>query len=91
MSEEQSSVQYTCPECQAGIMHLEHMVYFTWLYGELITVPDFPGWVCDLCGRREYDSKAITWLNILINPATGKPTRSSKSEPRPPEHPPILP
>ena len=50
-----NEVRYTCPECQAGLMRLVHITYFTWLSGELITVPDFPAWVCDLCGRREYD------------------------------------
>ena len=28
------------------------MTYFTWLNEELITVPHFPAWVCDMCGRR---------------------------------------
>lgn len=53
-------------------MHLRYLCYFTWLNEDLITVPDFPSWVCDLCGRREYDHKAITWLNVL-NPESGRP------------------
>jgi YgiT-type zinc finger domain-containing protein len=61
-----------CPECKSGVMHLHYITYFTWLDAELITVPNFPAWICDLCGRREYDSRAINWLNTLLNPATGK-------------------
>jgi YgiT-type zinc finger domain-containing protein len=61
-----------CAECQAGVLHLQYLTYFTWLNGELITVPNFPAWVCDVCGRREYDSRAITWLNTLLNPETGR-------------------
>ncbi len=61
-----------CPECFAGKMHMEAVTYFTWLDKELITVPNFPAWVCDMCGRREFDPRAITWLNTLLNPATGR-------------------
>lgn len=62
-----------CPECRQGVMHLRHLTYFTWLNYDLITVPNFPSWVCDLCGRREYDPKAITWLNTLLNHESGRP------------------
>jgi YgiT-type zinc finger domain-containing protein len=61
-----------CAECQTGVMHLEYKTYFTWLNEELVTVPNFPAWVCDVCGRREYDVRAVTWLNTLLNPETGR-------------------
>ena len=61
-----------CLECQTGVSRLHYLTYFTWLNSELITVPNFPAWVCDVCGRREYDSRAITWLNTLLNPETGR-------------------
>ncbi len=53
-------------------MHLRHITYFTWLDEELVTVPNFPAWVCDVCGRREYDARAISWLVTILNPETGK-------------------
>ena len=53
-------------------MHLDFITYFTWLGDELITVPNFPAWICDMCGRREYDQKARVWLTALLNPETGK-------------------
>lgn len=59
---------FACPECLSGWMHLKHIPYFTWLNQELVIVPSFPAWVCDLCGRREYDPKAVTWLNALLSP-----------------------
>jgi len=65
---------YPCNECQAGVMHLQFITYFTWLNDELITVPNFPGWICDVCGRREYDERAISWLSMLLNPDAGKST-----------------
>jgi YgiT-type zinc finger domain-containing protein len=63
---------FPCNECQAGVMHLRYLTYFTWLDEELVTVPSFPAWVCDVCGRREYDARAISLLTALLNPETGK-------------------
>ncbi|MEP0807476.1 MAG: YgiT-type zinc finger protein [Chloroflexota bacterium] len=72
-----------CPECQAGIMRQRSITYFTWLGQELITVPNFPAWVCDLCGKREYDERAVSMLNMLLNPEAGKPARRIKRTPQP--------
>jgi len=69
-----------CSECQTGVMRLQHITYFTWLNEELITAPNFPAWVCDVCGRREYDTRAIAWLNTLLNHESGN--RSSNSQPK---------
>lgn len=63
-----------CTECQAGMMQVRYITYFTWLGEELITVPNFPAWVCDVCGRREYDERAISWLTMLLSPNTGRPS-----------------
>jgi YgiT-type zinc finger domain-containing protein len=61
-----------CDECQAGVLRLRFVTYFTWLGDELVTVPNFPAWVCDVCGRREFDRRAITWLTTMLDPETGK-------------------
>jgi YgiT-type zinc finger domain-containing protein len=63
---------YPCRECQAGHMHRDYVAYFTWLGDELISVPDFPAWVCDICGRCEYDENALTRLTLLLSPNAGK-------------------
>jgi YgiT-type zinc finger domain-containing protein len=90
-TDSQTPVQkYTCPECHAGHMETNHITYFTWLAGELITVPDFPAWVCDVCGRREYDGQAIAQLNILLNPNTGSSSKINKRKTRS-DHPPAQP
>lgn len=71
---------YTCPHCQSGIVRLKQVTYFTWLRKELITVPNFPAWVCDVCGKREYDQRAVSWLTMLLNPNAGNsPTPTEKS------------
>jgi YgiT-type zinc finger domain-containing protein len=61
-----------CRECQAGHLHRDYIAYFTWLGDELITVPDFPAWVCDICGRCEYDENALTRLTLLLSPNAGR-------------------
>lgn len=78
-----SSNAMTCRECSAGVMHLRHITYFTWLGDELIMVPNFPAWICDMCGKREFDERAIAWLTMILNPNAGKPTRQRKRTSRP--------
>ena len=76
--DETSHVPILCPECQTGALRLHYLTYFTWLNEELVTVPNFPAWVCDVCGRREYDTRAITWLNTLLNPEAGRNTAARR-------------
>jgi YgiT-type zinc finger domain-containing protein len=78
-----------CDECQAGMMQVRYITYFTWLGDELITVQNFPAWICDVCGRREYDERAISWLTMLLSPNAGKPT-SRVNRPIPPRPKPDL-
>jgi YgiT-type zinc finger domain-containing protein len=83
--------RFTCPECQTGILRLEYITYLTWLADELITVPDFPAWVCDVCGRRDYDPQAISWLNVLLNARSSHPKRRKKRGHHPQNRPPAQP
>src|SRR4030042_3745561 len=77
-----------CPECHTGVFHLEYLTYFTWLNDELITVPNFPSWVCDVCGKREYDPHAVNWLNMLLSPTQGrKPKPRPRNLPKKPHRP----
>jgi len=73
--EQPSEYAQICPECHTGVFHLEYLTYFTWLNDELITVPNFPSWVCDVCGKREYDPRAVSWLNTLLSPTPGRKTK----------------
>jgi YgiT-type zinc finger domain-containing protein len=65
------------------MMQLRHITYFTWLGQELIMVPNSPAWICDMCGKRDFDERAISWLTMLLNPNAGKPTQRPKRAPRP--------
>ena len=83
--------RYTCPECYTGLMQLDHVTYLTWLTGELITVPDFPAWICDVCGRCDYDPQALSWLNILLSSGSDPSSRPPKRRKIPPDQPPVSP
>jgi len=72
---------FPCNECHAGVLQPSHVTYFTWLGDELVTVPHFPAWICDVCGKREYDEQAISWLNMILNPNAGKPTTNHRHTP----------
>ncbi|HUF37701.1 MAG TPA: YgiT-type zinc finger protein [Anaerolineales bacterium] len=62
---------YNCQTCAGGRRSLRHITYLTWFRDQMITVPNFPAWVCDLCGGRDFDSRAISWLNTLLNSGGG--------------------
>jgi len=57
-----------CSDCSIGQMHQTAVTYFTFLGGRMITVPDFPAWVCDMCGKCEYDLDALDNLALLLCP-----------------------
>jgi YgiT-type zinc finger domain-containing protein len=82
MSETHEPVAFACNECQAGMMRLQFITYFTWLDEELVTVPNFPAWVCDVCGKREYDERAVNWLTTLLSPNAGQTTLTSRRQRR---------
>ena len=62
-----------CLNCQGGRKHLGSATLMTWLGDDLITVPNFPAWICDMCGHRSYDSHALAQLSLLLNPEAGTP------------------
>ena len=64
----------TCKECQMGRLNRRFVTYITWLGDEMITVPDFPAWICDICGTRIYDGHALNRLSLLLSPNAGRPT-----------------
>ena len=75
-----------CLRCQGGRKRLQSATLMTWLGNDLITVPNFPTWVCDMCGHRNYDAHALAHLSILLNPDAGTPVGSSVKpvNPKPP-------
>jgi YgiT-type zinc finger domain-containing protein len=69
---------YPCPECQVGDLRPAPVTYFTVQDGQPVMVPDFPAWICDVCGRCEYDTTALAELRAVLDtsrPAKRKPRR----------------
>ena len=62
----QAPATYVCPHCQTGTLHLRRVVFAHWHGGQFITIPNFPGWVCDVCGEREYDSVALDQVQTIL-------------------------
>ena len=82
MTKTKETETHPCKECQAGVVRPRFITYFTWLNEELITVPNFPAWICDLCGKREYDQRAVSWLTMLLKPDTGRSSERQKNPQR---------
>ncbi len=70
-----------CGRCQAGHKRLRLVTLMTWLDDELITVPDFPAWICDICGHRNYDTRALAQLSLVLNPEAGQPVKQRTARP----------
>lgn len=76
--------EYPCPNCGGGRKHLQHITYLTWFRDQMITVPNFPAWVCDLCGGRDFDSRAVSWLHTILNTQERHPPRGPERRTGPP-------
>lgn len=80
---------FTCPHCQTGTLHQQKVVFAHLFEDHFITIPNFPGWVCDICGTREYDSAALEQLELILGPeadlrrATNRRTRLGRSQAKP--------
>ena len=71
----------TCPECHVGRLKRRYVAYLTWIGRGYVTVPDFPAWICDVCGFREYDTRAMRRLNLLLSPTMNDQTsKTGKTE-----------
>jgi YgiT-type zinc finger domain-containing protein len=89
MTEDLKLLTQPCNRCQAGQKRLRLVTFITWIGQEIITVPDFPAWVCDICGHRSYDSRALAQLSLVLNPQAGQPV--NHTYPQPPTNPPQSP
>ncbi|MGA2111411.1 MAG: YgiT-type zinc finger protein [Anaerolineales bacterium] len=76
--DDQSHAVETCPECQVGTLQPQAVPYFAYLDGRLITVPDFPAWVCDVCHHCEYDEAALDDLQSVLGPKATLPEDSNR-------------
>lgn len=64
---------HLCLECQVGRLLPGRVSYFVWIDDLFITVPDFPAWVCDVCGWYEYDRVAVAELHAMLQTRGQRP------------------
>jgi hypothetical protein len=55
-----------CPECEVGTLRRQRAFFFMVQEKQPICIPDFTAWVCDICGRREFDSAALIELRAML-------------------------
>ena len=59
----------TCPRCQIGLMRATQLPYTVIENGKLVSVPDMPARVCDVCGNRDFDREAVKRLYLMLGAA----------------------
>jgi YgiT-type zinc finger domain-containing protein len=64
----ESEPKFICPQCQMGTLQPKPVAFAQWFEGQFITIPNFPGWVCDICGACEYDAAALEQLETILGP-----------------------
>ncbi len=67
----------TCPRCYVGRIKKGTLTLTTLVNGKLLSAPNFPAWVCDVCHAFMYDPKALADLNAVLapQPKMSKPAR----------------
>ncbi|MFN8378127.1 MAG: hypothetical protein U0452_05600 [Anaerolineae bacterium] len=56
----------TCPRCQIGVLRAELATYAGVYRGLFISAPSVPCYTCDICGHREFDERALAYLDALV-------------------------
>ena len=64
--EPKNNNRFACDQCFTGVLHCRRTTFFATLGDEVITVPNFPIWKCDICGWVEYEPDAIEWLLMTL-------------------------
>ncbi len=71
-----------CPQCQMGTLQPRPVPFAHWFEGQFITIPQFPAWVCDICGEREYDAAALEQLELILGPEADLRRETMRRAPR---------
>jgi YgiT-type zinc finger domain-containing protein len=83
--EDQNPSPEMCPDCQVGTLQPKRVIFYAMLEGRLLSIPDFPAWVCDICRHCEYDDEALSDLRTILGPTAKLPVEPSRRRRTPPE------
>lgn len=81
MSEE---TKFSCPRCQFGQCRPGKATFAQVYMGWVMSAPDLPASVCDVCGYREFDSKMLRHVLRLMSytsPPVATPTENTPLSP----------
>ncbi len=79
------SEYYLCPVCHVGRLRLQPVTYTQVYYGLLVSVPNTPAWVCDVCHTVEHDRQSVQRIEALmehVGPPRRRPSLRSSDRPR---------
>jgi len=68
-----------CPHCYFGRIKPGKRSFAARTNGKPVMVPDFPAWICDVCGFTIYDPASLLNLQRLLT----NPTKLSFTHPAP--------
>lgn len=60
-----------CPYCHTGRLERRAMIYVQWHGDQLLVVDRLPAVVCNVCGERAYDERAVEHLQRLLWSSVG--------------------
>jgi len=55
-----------CPHCHTGKIELRKVVFVQWQSPQTVVVDHIPAMVCDNCGEKSYDPRALDNLHQLL-------------------------
>ena len=64
-------VMNICPYCHTGRLERRAMIYVQWHGDQLLVVDRLPAVVCNVCGERVYDERAVEHLQRLLWSSVG--------------------
>jgi YgiT-type zinc finger domain-containing protein len=64
-----------CPTCQMGRLDLRLTTYVRMYAETLISVPNTPAWICDVCHAQQFDPMAVQRIEMLMGQAGPPPNR----------------
>ncbi|NLW71762.1 MAG: YgiT-type zinc finger protein [Chloroflexi bacterium] len=67
----------TCPRCFVGRIERVKAVLTRVVNNQVLSVPDFPAWECDVCHAFMYDPRALLELQQVLTAKPSHPVRKT--------------
>ncbi len=61
---------FYCPRCQHGRCYSGRATFARVIHGKMISAPDTPAFICDVCGYNEFEYGALMALTQLLGDET---------------------